>query len=305
MTGKEISPYPRLFHACMLGGAIGDAWGSAFENIEPENPNVFYYGGRRAESRAWMLTDDTMLTLATCEVLQQGRVTPKILGKKFVEYFDQNKLPGIGASTLQAIRDLKAGLHWSHVGRKGEFGAGNGAAMRIAPFAFFPSYGMTEIQDFCRITHQNGEAYVGALAVFLLLREILAKGAWNPLEWIRSVIWQLPDTNVRDRMMELEICHDNLTIQDLSAFGKDGYVVNSVPFAIFSALKVKEIGFTQVLEQMIQCGGDTDTNASIAGQIMGTIVGDEGLPQELLEKLAMVRNYQEIVQVLNGLSPLH
>jgi ADP-ribosylglycohydrolase len=40
-----------------------------------------------------------------------------------------------------------------------------------------------------------------------------------------------------------------------------------------------------MLEQVITAGGDTDTNASVAGQIAGTALGLCGLPKELLDRL--------------------
>ena len=40
-----------------------------------------------------------------------------------------------------------------------------------------------------------------------------------------------------------------------------------------------------MLEQLISSGGDTDTIASIAGQIAGTVLGYEALPMPLVERL--------------------
>ena len=37
---------------------------------------------------------------------------------------------------------------------------------------------------------------------------------------------------------------------------------------------------------MIGAGGDTDTNAAIAGQIIGTLIGQAGLPREMIDQLA-------------------
>jgi len=40
-----------------------------------------------------------------------------------------------------------------------------------------------------------------------------------------------------------------------------------------------------MIREIIRCGGDTDTIASMAGQIAGTLVGTEGLPRLLLQRL--------------------
>ena len=127
------------FEACILSGAIGDAQGSSYENeVQIDNSRTFYLGGEiKSNKKPWVITDDTQLTLASCEALfDNSELNPEILSKYFVKYYKERKLTGLGSSTLKAILELEAGIHWSQVGRSGDFAAGNGAAMRIAPFAF-------------------------------------------------------------------------------------------------------------------------------------------------------------------------
>jgi ADP-ribosylglycohydrolase len=50
---------------------------------------------------------------------------------------------------------------------------------------------------------------------------------------------------------------------------------------------------------VINCGGDTDTNASIAGQIMGTILGYKKLPKNLITQLEKTNKYYKIENVLD------
>jgi ADP-ribosylglycohydrolase len=96
----------------------------------------------------------------------------------------------------------------------------------------------------------------------------------------------LPDTNVRDRILAYDALGSNATITEAAAkYGNSGYVAESVPLAIFAAGKCRELGFEGMLEQIISAGGDTDTNASIAGQIAGARLGLSGLPAALIERL--------------------
>ena len=46
--------------------------------------------------------------------------------------------------------------------------------------------------------------------------------------------------------------------------------------------------------KLIALGGDTDTNASIAGQIAGTLIGIQGIPDNLINKLKELRDYNKI-----------
>ncbi len=234
MTSKE------RFEGCILAGAIGDAFGSSYENQSTlEEENIFYpFGKPQVDKPKWQITDDTQLTLITCEAiyLNMGAVVPSFLAKCFLNGFKERKISGIGSSTLKAFQELEVGGHWSQVGRMGEYAAGNGAAMRIAPLAFIDCITRETIKDVSVITHRNDEAYVGSLAVVFTIQSIL-KGIWNGKENILQIIIdQLPDTRVRDRLIELNNMNE-ASIVEAGHLGSSGYVVDSVPLAIFAACK--------------------------------------------------------------------
>lgn len=290
------------FEACLLGGAIGDAWGSSFEfQKSPAITTTFYFGGQKEPAREWAFTDDTQLTMATCETLcLTERFDAAVLADNFVRYYREKKLTGLGSSTLKAIVELQAGGHWSQVGRSGEFAAGNGAAMRIAPFAFFNKINRENIRDACRITHKNDEAYIGALAIVLCLKAIISKTWTGENNLFDLIIPELPDTKVRDRLIEINSIKITSSIKDIALLGNDGYVVNSVPFAIFAASRVLETGIFAMFQQIIDTGGDTDTNASIAGQIAGALLVKDNFPKELISQLEAVHNYNWIHGIIQN-----
>lgn len=290
---------PDKFKGCIYGGAIGDAWGSCYENITEQQPHTFYIGGFQAEKRDWQLTDDTILTLATCEFLLKGVHNPAHLATTFIDYFKRYQIIGIGSSTLKAFQDLSAGLSWTQSGRTGEFAAGNGGAMRVAPFAFVTTIGREHIRDYIRITHNNDEAYVGALAIYLTLQFLHQNTLQYQKELIEYLVDNLPDTNVRDRIMLLSQVSKQTTIAEYAQLGNNGYVANSVPFAIFSAMKIYELGFETVLAEIIATKGDTDTNASLAGQIMGSDLGFQKLPLNLLDKLKVLKHFEKLTELTN------
>lgn len=287
------------FEACIMSGAIGDAWGSSYENeILVDDSEIYYLGKKKTKLRNWFITDDTQLTLATCEVLTEGTFNPENLINKFTEYYRSNKLTGIGASTLKAILDTEAGIHWSQAGRIGEFAAGNGGAMRIAPFAFFQDITRSDIFEACTITHRNDEAFAGALAVFLSIKAIL-NSEWNGRNNLFDmIIPEIPDTNVRDRLIGINSKGNQCSISEISKLGNNGYVVNSVPFAIFCSTKILDLGLEKMFQEIIDCGGDTDTNASIAGQIAGTLIGSKNIPENLILKLKNLPDYNWIREII-------
>ena len=277
---------------CLLAGAIGDAMGGPYEGTV--GPLTF------EDHRNWTISDDTQLTLATCEsIIEVRKVSPEHIAKRFAQWFRAQRLTRLGSSTSKALRDLDAGLHWALAGAKGEMSAGNGAAMRIAPLAFHLDPENVKdrqlIRDVCRITHHNEEAYAGALAIVIAIRS-LAFDQSTPGTLFHTVVPGLPDSRVRDRLVEIEYVSDNLTVADVgSIFGFSGYVADSVPLAIYSARFIEQFPLDEVLRNTIEAGGDTDTIASMTGQIAGAWLGSSGISRELISRLPNLREIERVV----------
>jgi len=268
---------------CILGGAIGDAFGRPYENLRP--PIVI------SDADEWRLSDDTQLTLATCEAItsRNGLVDPAVIAERFAEWHRARRISGMGSNTLKALTELVAGGHWALVGRRGEHAAGNGAAMRAAPLAFCldPNDHAARmiIRDVSRITHHHEEAYAGALAVVIAVRAAGA-GLWDGSDsLLRLVAEILPDTQTRDSLIALAEIGKEVRLREISGrFGCSGYVVESIPLALCGASRIESLDFKNVLIELIACGGDTDTTASIAGQVMGALIGRGRLPEEMIAR---------------------
>lgn len=290
------------FSGCIMGGTIGDSFGGQYEQIEKgiESDNVYIWGGGK-EERRFFISDDTQLTLATCEsIIEEGIVDAQAISQKFVEWYEKGKLSGLGSATLQAIQGLRNGGHWWIVGKKGDRAAGNGSAMRIAPLAFaLDEVDRSIIQSVNRITHHNDEAYTGSLAIVIAIQDLLKNGQQSGGEWLRKVGKELPDTLVRDRIIEYASFVDNKSIKELGKeFGNSAYVVESVPFALYGVVKSWEIGFEAAINEIIESGGDTDTNASIMGQVAGAELGLKKLPTSMLNQIELLPEYVELEKVL-------
>lgn len=261
-------PSPVAFDAilgCLLGGAIGDAFGGVAER------------GRLS------LSDDTQLMLATCESIVAARgLLPEHVAETFRNGFRAGRFTGLGSSTLNALTDLDAGAHWALAGAQGERAAGSGGAMRIAPLAFLPDVSRMTIRDVVRITHRNDEAYLGAVAVVVAIQAVFA-GA--PVPRCYEVAAQLPDSQMRDRLIAWAAVRDREFETQALKLGVSGYVAETVPLALAAARRMENGSFEETLDTLIALGGDTDTIASIAGQIAGARLGLSGLPESLLAKL--------------------
>lgn len=283
---------------CIVGGAIGDCLGRPYENQKEV----------RLKEEKWKITDDTQMTLATCEAITKSRkVDPEIIAKAFVQWHRREPFRGLGASTYKALLELSQGGHWALVGRKGEMAAGNGAAMRIAPLAFCLDVDDKQtkivIRDVSRITHHNEEAYVGALAVVIAIRCAWKETPNLDNSLFSTLIDKLPDSSIRDRLIDISKLDNNLSISEIAKiYGSSGYVVETIPLVIYSLNYFQKLGFQPLLQELVTLGGDSDTIASITGQIIGSSIGFNALPKDLVNSLptsdnifTIAKNFAKVV----------
>ena len=90
----------------------------------------------------------------------------------------------------------------------------------------------------------------------------------------------LPDSAVRDRieeLIQLQLSPSKVS----SLFSASGYVVAAVPLALHNAQYIAEECLSVVLARPIRAGGDTDTIASLTGQLAGTVVRATGVLHDL------------------------
>jgi ADP-ribosyl-[dinitrogen reductase] hydrolase len=248
-----LNPFTQhTIRSCLVAGAVSDALGGL------------------AKRRSKTLSDDTQLTLATCEaILAVGHPEPHAIAQHLRAWFVAGEITGLGSSTLKALRDLEVGAHWALAGARGERAAGNGAAMRAAPLAFFldPSNpaDRVRLRDIARITHHHDEAYIGALAVVVVLRRAAMK-----LDWSNAAVAPLlPDSRVRDNLERAaSIAGVEAVVREV---GSSGFVAETVPVAFEVAHRMHVVGLEAAVYELNALGGDTDTIGSLAGQLWGVV----------------------------------
>ena len=263
----------------LVGGAIGDALGAPFEGAPPNLSRELPLRGE--------MTDDTELTMATCEAVLEtdGVVDLGATAARYAAWFREGRVHGAGSSTTKALRDLAVGAHWALAGARGEFAGGAGAAMRVAPLSFLLDLDDEDdrrvIRDFCHITHHHDEAYAGAIAVVAAVQAAGAgKRGWALLSQVYSAV---PDSLVRDRLAEIVKQQPEATSAIAAITGTTGYAASVVPFAV--ALGAGSVELASVLTEVVRAGGDTDTAGAIVGSILGARLGGGALPRDLVERV--------------------
>lgn len=283
-----------------MGGALGDAVGAACEGAAPG----LDFDAHSAQPLSF--TDDTQLTWATCEAILAAReVSPPEIAARMTAWFAAGRLRGLGASTLKALRELSYGGHWASCGATGEFAAGAGAAMRIAPLAFWLDVSLEAdrrtLRDVCRITHRHDEAYAGALAMVQAIRAACLSGKFDHAT-LCEVAVALPDSIVRDRLTKAG--RERWTPRAFAqTHGATGYAAESVPLALLAAADAGDA--RDLLCAVLACGGDTDTIAALAMQCFGAAQGLDALPKELLNRICELPEFRRTAWKFAALAATH
>lgn len=153
---------------CIYGLAVGDALGVPYE-FRPrgtfECTDMIGYGTHEQPAGTW--SDDTSMTLATCDSIRElGRIDTEDMRDKFVSWIanDDYTIDGVfdyGGTTARALRSGKGG--------SGERDNGNGSLMRIAPLAFADATDK-EIREVSAITHAHRTSTESCVKFIELLR---------------------------------------------------------------------------------------------------------------------------------------
>ena len=298
---------------CMLGVAIGDALGMPVEGWPAEAIRRRYgvlsdlQPSPRRGLRAGQFTDDTQMMLMHAEsIVATSRIDGDDLARRFVAWLRSGAVRGIGGSTLRSIRRLGGGVHWRMSGETGEFAAGNGVAMRIAPVGLFDCRRFDrlrkDVQTAGAITHRNPEALAGGLAVAYAVA-CLANGSAQPAELIEETGTFVGECEVSRNLQRAHnlLQSDTPAADALAALGTSGYVVHTVASAFYCFVSTPD-NFKQSVINAVMGGRDTDTTAAVTGALSGAHNGWQGIPSRWLEGVEARERIEKLARRIHTLA---
>src|SRR2546422_814681 len=123
------------------------------------------------------------------------------------------------------------------------------------------------------ITHADERCTWGAVAVNLAARELLHGNA----HFVEEVVHRLADRAPRPLLEALRrVPWEEESELPIARAGEHGYVVHCVEIAFWCA--VHRPSLEEALIFLAEAGGDTDTNAAVAGALLGAREGVPGPP---------------------------
>jgi ADP-ribosylglycohydrolase len=292
------------FTGSLLAAACGDCLGAAYEGYSGTDLAEAYYDGRFQAGSLTMSewTDDTSMLVATAKSIAEcGEIDGEDLARRYLAWYEAGGR-GIGRATYHAMKRLQSGTRWEEAGEKGEYAAGNGVAMRIAPVGLLHARRMEglreDVHDCGVITHRHDEAIDGAYAVAWAVAKAAA-GKLDPDTILLEIIDQLEPSRLTDGLSEcgrmLEAEEPPLTALPELSLG--GAAFETVPTSFYCFLRTPD-DLQETLVSSIVAGGDTDTRAAIAGAITGAYNGRGAIPNRWLQELPLRGGIEGVAETL-------
>ncbi len=261
--------------AALFGVAVGDALGATTEFMTPAEIRDRYGVLREIVGGGWLklspgqVTDDTEMTLCVARgIVCSSRWDPGPIADRFAHWLSGNPAD-VGATCRRGIEEyIEKGRIEAPPDEKG---AGNGAAMRVAPVALY-TLGDEELLsrlavEQAHITHHHPLSDAACVSVGKMIQ-------WSLLG--------APLRDLRAEAEELAARHPEFRFEGYD--GKSsGYVVDTLR-TVFDAFFSTD-NFEDCVVKTVNRGGDADTAGSIAGAIAGARYGFAAIPPRWVNAL--------------------
>lgn len=293
------------FRGCIYGQAIGDALGVGTEGMTDEDMAWKYPHGLqrydqifqdRHRSR-WKIgdwTDDTDMMLCIAQaVIESKGVDYHCIARHFKQWADTDPM-GIGSHTYKVLlladyvdRPFEVSKKVWDISRRQS--AANGGLMRTSVVGLFPKMVEQIAADVCRLTHYDPRC-VGSCIIVSNLIHALVYGGQLPSFQDLICLSSSYDSSMADYIYA---AHDTPDVRSLMDDEQMGYTLVTLSVALWAYWHASS--FEEGLLQVVNAGGDADTNAAVACAILGAKFGYSSIPQEYVAGLLYREQLDEVV----------
>ncbi len=261
-----MPPGPARGRQPRVAGGVPDA--GAIAARYPEGPRLLEDGGTW-DTLAGQATDDSEMALALARSLVfEGR-------------FDR-------AAVLQAYRtwagsapfDIGNTVRAALSGRITPESRANGSLMRTSPIGIFghrlPASEVARLgREDSLLTHPNPVCGDSVAVYVVAIAHAVAKGGAPREAWQAALDWARASAAAVSVIDTLELAENAPPVCDE---GTQGYVLIALQNAFFELLHATSL--EEGVVRTVRRGGDTDTNAAIAGALLGAVHGRDGVPRQ-------------------------
>lgn len=284
----------------LLGHAAGNALGVPTELVgTPEAIRDRFQGELRdiirRDTADSPYDDDIALTLILAEELLEPDIDLHRLARRWAEWAERDGR-GLGEWSMGAFRHIRT--HDAPPASTGGH-AGNGPVARGLPIALRMAGSMANVVSgsyhIAMLTHPDERCAWGAVAVNVAAAAFLG----GRRDFLGEVLEILRNNGAPEELREavgrvpLEKRED-LPINGPSA----GYVIHAVEIGLWFAYHEPDL--ERGLIWLANAGGDTDTNAAVAGGLMGARDGEKAIPARWLNAIPDVARIRRLAEQLVG-----
>lgn len=313
--GAMTDSFEDRFKGVLFGQAVGDALGLGAEFMSREQVRDRYPSGltsydqiiRDAHRKRWRQgdwTDDTeQMTLIVDSLLECKAVDICDIAQRLMHWEQQGGV-GIGMTVYAVLHHprflfephLAAEEVWESTDR---WVAANGAVMRTAALGLWEYQDESKVianaEKICKITHFDPRCIASCAAVCVAIRRLIL-GEKDIESLIAAVAAIATDYDSRvvpffDAAQSADIAALNLEDEETM-----GYTLRTLSAGIW-ALRFAP-SFEEGIETVIYEGGDADTNASVAGALLGARFGYDAIPRRWIEGLTWRRYMDRVAEEL-------
>lgn len=275
-TGRAVRDAGVLSRAqgCWLGQLCGDSLGSLAEFLDAGTIAYMHPSGVRAlrdggtwNTLAGQPTDDSEMALMLARTLvREGAYEAESVFEAYRDWLATRPFD-LGITTRNALN-----------GQLSLASQANGSLMRCSPLALWNLAGISDLERDAMArrdatqTHPHSNCR-DATAVFVhAVSAAVREGLDREETYARALAWADKHGEQRDVYDALVRANDGPPEDFMS---KMGWVLIAMQNAFYRLLHSES--FEHGVIETVACGGDTDTNAAIAGALLGAVYGREGV----------------------------
>jgi ADP-ribosylglycohydrolase len=292
-------------YGCLIGQAVGDALGAPTEGMAPHDIQARYGWLDDFASQDPGGTDDTEYSvLVALTVLKYGSaMTLADVGHEWVTLVvgQEGGFERGGISEMDAVYNLRKGLHPPATGSDNHEMWSDGAAMRMAPMGVYCAGNPAEAARLAgieaRISHHRDGVYC-AQAIAASVAEAMTGSTWEDavasgLAYIPQDSWTYRNiaraveiggrhTDVHEAVREL---YEKIPVF-FYPWADVGPEATALAFGVFAAARGR---YVDAVLAGANVGRDADTIAAMAGAMAGALGGAGAIPEHWRETARWIR----------------
>ncbi|MBX9686150.1 MAG: ADP-ribosylglycohydrolase family protein [Candidatus Obscuribacterales bacterium] len=275
----------------LLGTALGDALGLICEGLNKEQIKRRFgkIGDFHLLPGHGYFSDDTEQSALLAQALAKHPDDVRACCRDFQRalFAWLLRMPyGVGLATISSCFRIALFME-----RSGVKSAGNGSAMRAAIIGVYfhelPEKRKLFSIKIAETTHTDPRAVAASLFVADLAAASMNKKNDRIMDCFLDSIDSVEENTLKARLLKAaELAEARAdTATALLELKCSGFVLHSVPLAVFCFLRFGDGDISDALGEIISAGGDTDSNAAILGAWLGARHGAAALPGSLINRL--------------------